>query len=281
MLHETIKIDLPYEELGLKEGNATITTYIKDIFPNDQDPFRRPLIVICPGGGYNHYSPREGEAIAIKMLDKGYNAVVLRYSLAPVTYPAQLYEAAYTMKYVRDHAGEWDVNPDKIIMAGFSAGGHVAGLMGTGWNSDELNYLLENVLKCSHEYVKPNGMLLGYPVITSGENAHRASFERSLGDHYDRYIDTVSIEKRVDKDTPPAFIWHTCGDNSVPLENSLLMAEALRKQGIPFDYHVYARGIHGLGLGTRETATKNMGHFEPQVSGWTESFETWMGVMYE
>ena len=99
MLNETINIDLPYKELGIEQnGSATITTYIKDIFPKDQDPFKRPLIVICPGGGYNHHSPREGEAIAIKMLDMGYNAVVLRYSLAPVTYPAQLFEAAYTMK---------------------------------------------------------------------------------------------------------------------------------------------------------------------------------------
>ena len=251
------------------------------MFPKDQDPFRRPLIVICPGGGYNHHSPREGEAIAIKMLDMGYNAVVLRYSLAPVTYPAQLFEAAYTMKYVRDNAVEWDVDPDKIIIAGFSAGGHVAGLLGTGWNSKRLDYLLENVLHCSHEYVKPDGMLLGYPVITSGIDAHRASFERSLGEKYDEFIDEVSIEKRVDKDTPPAFIWHTCEDKTVPLENSLLMVEALRKQEIPFDYHVYAKGTHGLGLGTRETATKNMGHYEPQVSSWTECFKQWMGVMYE
>ncbi len=214
------------------------------MFPKDQDPFKRPLIVICPGGGYNHHSPREGEAIAIKMLDMGYNAVVLRYSLAPVTYPAQLYEAAYTMKYVRDNAAEWDVDPDKII-------------------------------------IKPDGMLLGYPVITSGIDAHRASFERSLGEKYDEFIDEVSIEKRVDKDTPPAFIWHTCEDKTVPLENSLLMVEALRKQEIPFDYHVYAKGTHGLGLGTRETATKNMGHYEPQVSSWTECFKQWMGVMYE
>ena len=156
-----------------------------------------------------------------------------------------------------------------------------AGLLGTGWNSKRLDYLLENVLHCSHEYVKPDGMLLGYPVITSGIDAHRASFERSLGEKYDEFIDEVSIEKRVDKDTPPAFIWHTCEDKTVPLENSLLMVEALRKQEIPFDYHVYAKGTHGLGLGTRETATKNMGHYEPQVSTWTECFKQWMGVMYE
>ena len=91
----------------------------------------------------------------------------------------------------------------KSLSRGFQQGGHVAGLLGTGWNSKRLDYLLENVLHCSHEYVKPDGMLLGYPVITSGIDAHRASFERSLGEKYDEFIDEVSIEKRVDKDTPP------------------------------------------------------------------------------
>ena len=120
MLNETINIDLPYKELGIEQnGSATITTYIKDIFPKDQDPFKRPLIVICPGGGYNHHSPREGEAIAIKMLDMGYNAVVLRYSLAPVTYPAQLFEAAYTMKYVRDMQQNGMLMPTKSLSQGF------------------------------------------------------------------------------------------------------------------------------------------------------------------
>lgn len=136
MLHNTINIDLPYQEFGIEQQEMQqLLLTSKMYFLMIRDPFKRPLIVICPGGGYNHHSPREGEAIAIKMLDMGYNAVVLRYSLAPVTYPAQLYEAAYTMKYVRDNATEWDVDPDKIIIAGFSAGGHVAGLLGTGWNS--------------------------------------------------------------------------------------------------------------------------------------------------
>ena len=135
MLHKVYDIELPYEELGLKtpDKKATITTYIKEMYPDYQDPFNRPLVIICPGGGYDHHSPREGESMAIKMLDLGYNAVVLRYSLAPYVYPTQVYEAAYTVKWVRDHAKEWDVNPDRIILAGFSAGGllrHVLVLCG-------------------------------------------------------------------------------------------------------------------------------------------------------
>ena len=104
MLHKVYDIELPYEELGLKtpEKKATITTYIKEMYPDYQDPFNRPLVIICPGGGYDHHSPREGEAVAVKMLELGYNAVVLRYSLAPYIYPTQVYEAAYTVKWVRD-----------------------------------------------------------------------------------------------------------------------------------------------------------------------------------
>ena len=99
MLHKVYDIELPYEELGLKtpDKKATITTYIKEMYPDYQDPFNRPLVIICPGGGYDHHSPREGESMAIKMLDLGYNAVVLRYSLAPYVYPTQVYEAAYGM----------------------------------------------------------------------------------------------------------------------------------------------------------------------------------------
>ena len=121
MLHKVYDIELPYEELGLKtpEKKATITTYIKEMYPDYQDPFNRPLVIICPGGGYDHHSPREGEAVAVKMLELGYNAVVLRYSLAPYVYPTQVYEAAYTVKWVRDHAKEWDVIRTELYLQVF------------------------------------------------------------------------------------------------------------------------------------------------------------------
>ena len=120
MLHKVYDIELPYEELGLKtpEKKATITTYIKEMYPDYQDPFNRPLVIVCPGGGYDHHSPREGEAVAVKMLELGYNAVVLRYSLAPYIYPTQVYEAAYTVKWVRDHAKEWDVWQHVLVLCG-------------------------------------------------------------------------------------------------------------------------------------------------------------------
>lgn len=305
MIHESFEIDIDYEKLGLKHDckKATITTYIKDSYPNDQDKFNRPLIVIFPGGGYHHHSVREAEPIAIKMLDYGFNAIVVRYSLMPNTYPCQLYEACAAMKYVRDNAAKWDTNPDNIVIAGFSAGAHVAGLLGTKWNTSEVTPILKE-LNCDNEYIKPNKMMLGYPVISSGECAHRASFERLIyggtknelegqrlegiagqdgdltggmltGDR-DYLYEELSLEKCVTKDTPTTFLWHTFTDASVPVKNSLLMAESLEAKGIPFEYHVFPKGHHGSALGTRETASKNLGHYEPSLAIWTKMFRNFV-----
>ena len=278
MIHSEFNIDLDYEKFGIKHQGApaTITTYIKEMYPDYQNKFERPLIIICPGGGYGHHSPREGEAVAIKMLDMGYNAVVLRYSLAPNEFPCQLYETAYTIDYVRKHAKEWDINPQKIIVAGFSAGGHVACSLGTMWNSKELENFTKDILGVQPKDIKPNGMLLGYPVITSGEYAHRGSFENLIKSRYDELLDVVSLEKRVNSDTPKSFLWHTVTDGSVPVENSMLLASALRKAGVNFELHLFPQGSHGLGLGTKETDTKDGKHYQPEVAVWTELFKVWM-----
>jgi len=131
-------------------------------------------------------------------------------------------------------------------------------------------------LGCDKEYVRPDGLLLGYPVITSGKDAHRASFVKLLGENYEKYIDDISLENKVSKDTPESFIWHTFDDNSVPLENTLLLVEALRKNNVKFEYHVFPDGCHGLGLGTKETATKGGKHYQPEVYAWTSLFKQWM-----
>lgn len=283
MIHEEIKIQLDYEQLGITHNGvyASMTTYIKQRYPEYQNAFQRPLIIICPGGGYEHHSPREGEAVALKMLDFGYNAIVLRYSLLPNTFPCALFEAAYAVDYARKHAADWDIHPERIIVAGFSAGGHVAASLGTMWNSKELSAFAANVLHTTPEAVRPNGLLLGYPVITSGAFAHRLSFERLLGERYDELLEYVSLEKRVTADTPKTFLWHTFSDGSVPVENSLLFAQALRQAGVPFELHVFPAGNHGLGLGTKETDTKDGKHFQPEVSVWTGLFKTWMENLNE
>lgn len=276
MIHETNILKLDYATLGINHDDsstAAYTTYIHDVYPDFQNIVERPLIIICPGGGYNHLSAREGEAIALKMCDLGLNAVILRYSVAPNEYPCALYELASLVALSRKNADKWHINPDKIIVAGFSAGGHLAASLGTMWNEG----FISDALSLSPADIRPDKLLLCYPVLTSGEHAHRGSFERLLGGRYDELVDKMSLEKRVSKDTPEAFIWHTFDDASVPVENSLLFASALRKAGIHFELHIFPYGSHGLGLATEETNTKDGTKLQPECAVWPELFAAWLG----
>lgn len=278
MFHEAIEIQLDYEKAGIShQGSAAVmTTYIREQYPAYQNAFQRPLIILCPGGGYDHHSPREGEAVAVKMLDFGYNAVVLHYSLLPDEYPCALYEAAYAVAYARKHAKAWDIHPNRIILAGFSAGGHVAACLGTMWHTPQLAEFARDQLGSSPEDIRPDGLMLGYPVLTSGRYGHRKSFERLLGSRYTKLLDTVSLEKRVTENTPKTFLWHTLSDNSVPVENTLLFAEALREKDVSFELHIFPSGNHGLGLGTKETDTADGTHYQPEVYAWTKLFRAWV-----
>lgn len=274
MRYENIPLQLDYKALGLTHDDyvATATTYLLDIYPEYQRLSKRPTVIICPGGGYNHHSPREGEAMAIRMNSLGCNAIVLRYSLAPNEYPCALYELASVVAMVRKNAKDWNVDTEKVIVAGFSAGGHLAASLGNHWCDKELC----EKLGVTPEEIKPNGQLLGYPVITSGEFAHRGSFEKLLGEHEKDMAEQVSIEKTVNANTPATFLWHTFEDGSVPVENSLMMAEALRKNKVHFEMHIFPYGGHGLGLATEETNTKDGTKLQPECAVWPELFGTWL-----
>lgn len=274
MFHHTFTLNMDYKGLGLSHDGVmpTYTTYIPEIYPEYQRLCERPTVIICPGGGYNHHSPREGEAIALKMNSYGFNAVVLRYSLAPNEYPCALYELAKLVSIVKEHTEEWHVKKNAVFAAGFSAGGHLAASLGNMWNSRELSEKLD----LSNESMRPDGLLLGYPVITSGQFAHRGSFEKLLGMQYAALVDTVSQEKLVNEHTPPAFLWHTFEDGSVPVENTLFFADALRKKGVHFELHIFPYGGHGLGLATEETNTKEGNKLQPECAVWPDLFAAWV-----
>lgn len=226
--------------------DARLHVYVQE--PSDSIAWKkRPLVMVCPGGGYQYTSDREAEPIAYQFLAMGYHVAVLRYSCAPATYPTALLELCASMKYVRDHAAEWYVDPDAIYVAGFSAGGHLAASLGVFWKTEKM---LADYFQVAPEVFKPNALILSYPVITSGEHAHRGSFDNLLGDRQD-LLDKMSLENQVNEYVPKTFIWHTFEDQAVPLENSLYFANALRRQGIPFEYHVFPMGHHGLGLANR------------------------------
>ncbi|GLX66257.1 alpha/beta hydrolase [Paenibacillus glycanilyticus] len=242
---ETIK-------LAISNG-ATLTLYLHDIMELREQA--RPIILITPGGAYSFCSEREAEPVAISFYNAGYHAAILRYSCLEEARNMQpMAEALESIRILREHAEEWHIAGDKIAVCGFSAGGHLAAATGTMWNEpalmERLNY--------TGDALKPNAMILGYPVITSGEFAHRGSFYNISGSRVDDEISGFySIEKRVNSDTPPTFIWHTEDDPAVTVENVLLLISALRKAEVSFECHIFNKGQHGLSMCNQEVNTPN------------------------
>ena len=232
-------------------------TYLKAYICQDMPNFnnRRKAILILPGGGYGGVcDEREGDAIARAFLAAGFNAFVLKYSVKP--YAAEFrpqIQALGTIKYIREHAEHFSIDPDYIFTIGFSAGGHLAGSTGVFWKHPKVAEALGDI---SDGICRPTGMILSYPVISSGEFAHRDSFLNLCGkdDATEDEMAAFSLENFVNSETPPAFIWHTFADTLVPVENSLLMAGALRENGVPFELHIYPEGEHGVSLATPEVS---------------------------
>ncbi|MBQ6780482.1 MAG: alpha/beta hydrolase [Treponema sp.] len=273
MKYETISLPVHYRD-KLQNDNQIprLTTYLLDNYES-LDPNRiRPLVIICPGGGYDHLSAREAEAIAIRFNNMGFQAVLLWYSLAPMEFPAAVCDLAEAVYYARTHADDWHIDVQKIICCGFSAGGHLCATLGCYWNTD----LLSDYLPYKSEEIKPNALILSYPVITADEHfCHKKSINLVLGSTKKFSRNDVSLEFHVTSNFPPTFLWHTVADVSVPAENSLLFANALRRAGVPFEYHLFNRGKHGLGLATAETSKPDGYAIEPECAVWTELFLNW------
>lgn len=211
---------------------------------------KRPAVLICPGGGYAYTSEREAERIAVSYNAAGYHAFILYYAVSPHKHPLPILNAAKAIKTIRENAQEWGVEEDKIAVCGFSAGGHLAASISTLWNDFEIFSSNEDTNKLH----APNASILAYPVITSGEYAHKGSFINLIGEESENeaLYNKLSLEKSVTEKNPPAFIWHTYEDQAVPVENSLMFADALRKHNIPMELHIYQKGLHGLALASDE-----------------------------
>lgn len=269
MIQQTIQL-----QVAGSLPETCMKTYIIEASPEFRIK-KRPVVIICPGGGYCYLSDREGEMLALQYNAMGHHAVVLHYSIAPAVYPAALIELAATVVLLREKAEEWNIDTDKIIVEGSSAGGHLAASYGMFWKEDVIAGGL-GLEGADREILRPNGMILNYPVITSGEYAHRDSFLNLLGDRYDELLEKMSLEKQVNADTPPAFIWHTFTDGCVPVENSLLLVGAMRRMGIPVEFHMYPQGGHGLSLANELTESPEGNEIEPCCQSWITLVRTWL-----
>lgn len=223
----------------------------------------RGAVIVCPGGGYNHRAQHEGAPVAEWLNAIGLHAFVLHYRVAPTRHPGPLSDVRRAVRHVRQFSAEWGVKPDRIAVLGFSAGGHLAASAGILWEPGQED-AADPVERISS---RPDGMILCYPVVSFGEYRHPGSLACLLGDNPpEELIRDMSLETRADAATPPAFIWHTADDAKVPVENSLLLAGALSRAGVPFELHVFPHGRHGLGL-ARE---------HEQAKSWTGLCRVWL-----
>ena len=243
--------------------NCGMQAYLPDPMEGITPP--RRSIVICPGGGYHFRSPREAEPVAMVFVARGFNCFVVEYRVAPDVHPAPLSDVAHAVAWVRAHAEEYHADPNAIAVMGFSAGGHAACHLGVRWHEAEL--MAEFGL--TPEQARPNAMVLCYPVITGGKYAHRGSFENLTGTKDLTVHAKYSLEELVTAQTPPTFLWHTWEDGSVPVENSLFFAMALRHCGVQGEVHVFPKGGHGIGLAnplTSDSPAQNI----PECAQWPE-----------
>ena len=224
-------------------------------------------IIIFPGGGYHHLSlENEGSKIAEFYNAQGFNAFVVTYRLAPYNHPAMLYDALRAIRTVRYNAEKFNVNPDRIAVMGFSAGGHLASSLYTHYDFEV--EVKDEIDKVS---ARPDAAILCYGVLSlSSKYAHIGSRNNLLSDYsgedYMRLSEFLSAEKQVTEDTPPAFLWHTAADPVVPVSNSIDMAKALSEKKIPFELHIYPTGGHGMGLA----------HQKPHVTSWAPLSAAWL-----
>jgi len=230
-----------------------------------------PALLILPGGGYAVVVPPEGELVAKRFNSLGYNCFVMTYTTnqlmrVPVKDQA-MRDLARAIRHVRKNSSGYLIDPGKLYICGFSAAGHVCASVCDYW--DEITDPDPEYNEIS---ARPDGAILSYPVITSGEYAHKDSFRFLLGgDIYDRtddeakaLLDRYSLEKNVKETNPPCFIWQTETDDLVPVENSYLYAAALREKGVKYEHKTFPRGPHGLSIPTDEWA-RGM-HGEPYTA---------------
>ena len=272
----TYPLNVAYEKAGLsvKDLNPTLTAVTLD-FTEEIGIKKRTALIICPGGGYDYCSAREAEPVAMRFAGYGVQSFVLRYSCVKKPFPTAMLELAAAVAFLRENAEKFDINPDRILVAGFSAGGHLAASLGVFWNSDIIRAVYPDTAVC-----RPNGMILSYPVIKSGAFSHEGSIANLIGDTPSQEkMDLVSLEKQVSADTPPTFLWHCADDGCVPVQNALVMMEALSAHQVSYEAHIFPFGGHGLSFAD-ETTAMGPWNINADAAGWFAIAIRWIERLF-
>lgn len=253
------------------EGDKSVymNTYVCRREGDMTNPDPRPAILILPGGAYFFLAEREAEPIAKAYLAEGFNAFVLYYSLAEnAKFPRPVQDVSLALAYIRRHAEEWNINPDEVYVTGSSAGGHLAGSIGTFWNRDWAAF--DGMEKGEN---KPTAVVLSYPATSMLEYGHDACRHYVCGEA-DKDKEEVrraySLECQVTEDTVPHFIWQTATDDCVDVQNSIILASALAKAKVPVELHIFPKGPHGMSVCTKEIESGNPATVNPHVGHWVK-----------
>ena len=243
----------------------------------------RPAVLVLPGSGYFKCSPREAEALAIRFNAAGYHSFVLWYSCAPRRHPVPILDCSRALTIIREKAVEWMLDSGRVAMLGFSAGGHLALSQSIFHNKEFAKAPGINPAQACVDF-----LLLGYPVISSGSFLHQGSFINLLGEKPDpQLLKLLSLENQIEpclaqgNSLPPVFLWHTYTDAAVPVENSLLLAGALRRAGIPLELHIFPEGRHGLSLAIPETMAGDPENLNPHAAQWFGLCLNWLKLQFK
>lgn len=257
---------MKYIEFKLENVNGcSVAAYLQtDGLSEQMEQRELPAIIICPGGAYQMVSDIEGEPVAKEYFAAGYHVFVLKYAVGvDAANFNPLCQLASTILHIRKCSKEWMIAKDKIAVCGFSAGGHLAASLGTLYNND---IFLKSWKKNGN--IRPDAMILGYPVILSNEYAHKDSISNVSGNKPgSEEYEWFGLDRHVDQATPPTFLWHTASDDAVPVENSLQFASALSKFGVSFELHVFPEGVHGMSVCTEEVGNSN--HYNGRWVQWS------------
>ena len=269
---------MKHERIYLDPNNDRV--FIDTYVANSRSRVRDAMLVI-PGGGYSAVcTEREGEPIALAFFAKGMNCFVLNYRVTKDNrYPDQLIDASRAILYIKQHADELCINPDRVFTVGFSAGGHLSGSCAILHKDAKVLEAL-GIKKGDN---KPRASVLGYPVVSAFGKTHLGSFEMLLGKPINEMTieekTALSLECNVDADSSPVFIWHTSRDLLVPIEGSLKLADAYYNVGTPVALHIYPYGDHGAALANEITECGKADYVQPLAECWVDEVARWIKTL--
>jgi acetyl esterase/lipase len=274
---ERIYLKEYFPELGANGCNAYVDCYIPSpIYEMGEEMANKkyPCMVVCPGGGYGMTSEREADVIGTQFLAEQYRVFVVRYSVAPHSFPQQIREVAGAMELIYKYADEWNADTSKIAIVGFSAGGHLVAQYTNRYDCPEIREIFP-------ESKPVQASILSYAVLTADpQYTHGGTVFNYVGGHTPISMEEkgCSCELLVTEKTPPTFLWHTAEDAAVPVENSLFYAKALRDHKLPFELHIYPYGPHGLATADELTYVQ-IEERNRRPHKWLEDVKSWLKLV--